>query len=238
MDRPLGPSPSAARPFFARRSGLREGGSRRRAAVPGFNPGMRRYSLFVGAMKLLLPTLAAGLIVLLAVWSRINLDESRFRIGLSDFAPGQIESLNMVNARYDGVDSQDQPFSVTAEVVTQIDRSADVIELQRPTADLTLSDGAWIALTADSGTYRRTADLLDLAGSVSLYHDRGFELHAASMRVDLNAGAATSDEPVRGHGPMGELNAEGLRVTERGDRILFTGRTRLLVRRSERAADG
>ncbi len=189
-------------------------------------------------MKLLLPTLAAGLIVLLAVWSRINLDESRFRIGVSDFAPGQIESLNMVNARYDGVDSQDQPFSVTAEVVTQIDRSADVIELRRPTADLTLNDGAWIALTADSGTYRRTVDLLDLVGSVSLYHDRGFELHANSMRVDLNEGAATSDEPVRGQGPMGELNAEGLRVTERGDRILFTGRTRLLVRQSERAADG
>src|SRR3990170_4942360 len=219
MDRPPGLSPPAAR-------------TRRRAAP------VRRYSLFVGAMKLLLPTLAAGLIVLLAVWSRINLDESRFRIGISDFAPGQIESLNMVNARYDGVDSQDQPFSVTAEVVTQIDRAADVIELQRPTADLTLSDGTWIALAADSGTYRRTADLLDLAGSVSLYHDRGFELHATSMRVDLSEGAAASDEPVRGHGPMGELVAEGLRVTERGDRILFTGRTRLVVRQGERQADG
>src|SRR3546814_12216492 len=50
------------------------------------------YSRFVGVAKLLLLTLATGLIVLLIVWSQLNIDENRLRIGVADFAPAELES--------------------------------------------------------------------------------------------------------------------------------------------------
>jgi lipopolysaccharide export system protein LptC len=167
--------------------------------------------------------------VLLAVWSQFNLQETRFTLGVTEVAPDQIESLNMVNARFDGIDEKNRPYSVTAELVTQAGESADTIELTGPKADITLESGAWIALTADSGAFSRKAEILDLAGDVSLFHDRGFEMHTESAQIDLAEGVASGDAPVSGQGPAGELEAQGFRVSDDGQRILFSGQARLLI---------
>lgn len=207
----------------------------RRAAPrrPGYG-----YTRFVTVMKLLLPTLAAGLVVLLAVWSQLNLGDKRFRIETTEVAPEQIESLNMVNARFDGIDEKNRPYSVTAELVTQAGESADKIELSQPKADITLESGAWIALTADSGSYLRKSEILDLAGSVSLYHDRGFEMHTDRAQVNLAEGIASGDAPVAAQGPAGELQADSFRVSDDGKRILFGGHARLVINPDQVPADG
>lgn len=197
---------------------------RRRRSRPG-----QSYTRFVTVMKVTLPLLAAGLVVLLAVWSQLNLQETRFTLGVTEMVPDQIESLNMVNARFDGIDEKNRPYSVTAELVTQAGESDDTIELTQPKADLTLESGAWIALTAASGEYKRKAELLDLAGAVSLFHDRGFEMRTESAQVDLAQGVASGNQPVVGQGPAGELEAEGFRVSDDGNRIQFAGRARLLI---------
>ncbi len=198
--------------------------ARRRLHRPG-----QGYTRFVTVMKIALPMLAAGLVVMLAVWSQFNLQETRFTLGVTEMAPDQIESLNMVNARFDGIDEKNRPYSVTAELVTQAGESADTIELTGPKADITLESGAWIALTANSGAFSRKAEILDLAGDVSLFHDRGFEMHTDSAQINLAEGVASGDAPVAGQGPAGELEAQGFRVSDDGQRILFSGQARLLI---------
>lgn len=198
--------------------------ARRRLHRPG-----QGYTRFVTVMKIALPMLAAGLVVLLAVWSQFNLQETRFTLGVTEMAPDQIESLNMTNARFDGIDEKNRPYSVTAELVTQAGESADTIELTGPKADITLESGAWIALTANSGAFSRKAEILDLAGDVSLFHDRGFEMHTDSAQINLAEGVASGDAPVAGQGPAGELEAQGFRVSDDGQRILFSGQARLLI---------
>lgn len=189
----------------------------------------RGYTRFVTVMKVLLPLLAAGLVVMLAVWSQLNLDGTRFHLDATELAPDQIDSLTMVNARFDGVDEKNRPYSVTAEQVLQDAEDSNVVLLKEPQADITLESGAWIALTAETGNYSRKSELLDLAGGVSLYHDRGFEIHTERARLDLAAGVASGDAPVTGQGPAGELQAEGFRVSDGGKRILFDGKSRLLI---------
>lgn len=187
------------------------------------------YSRFVGIAKLLLLTLATGLIVLLVVWSRVNMDETRLRIGVTEFAPEDVDSLNMVNPRFEGIDDKNRPFSITAELASQADEQGRIIALTEPRADVTLTDGAWIALIADAGRYDRDAERLELSGSVSLFHDRGFELHTSRAQIDLAEGVASGDAGVRGHGPAGELMAEGFRVTDEGDRLILTGQSRIVL---------
>ena len=181
------------------------------------------------ALRVLLPLLAAGLVVLLAVWSQLSLDTSRFHLDATELAPDQLESLKMVNARFDGIDEKNRPYSVTAEQVVQDREDSDKVALEHPKADMTLESGAWIALTAESGNYSRKAEILDLAGGVSLYHDRGFEMHTERARLDLGAGTASGDAPVAGQGPTGELQADGFKVSDGGKRIVFGGNARLLI---------
>ena len=208
---------STALPSIPRRS-------RRRRLSP-----RSRHSLFVGVLKILLPATALGLVLLLIVWSQLNMHDSHFVIASADVAPEEIDSINVVNARYEGIDKKNRPFTVTATHATQVDEAADVLDLTDPKADMTTESGAWLQLSARTGHYARKADLLDLKQDVALFQDRGFEFHAKTLRINLKDSSAVSYEPVNGQGPDGELTAQGLEISQGGDRILFTGRSKLVI---------
>jgi lipopolysaccharide export system protein LptC len=150
-------------------------------------------------------------------------------LSVSKLAPSQAENLTMLNARFEGRDEKDQPFSVTADIATQSESDKDLVTLELPKADITLQDGAWLALTARSGEYRKDAQVLDLVGSVNLYHDKGFELRTEAARIHLDLGMAESAHPVQGQGNLGTIQAEGFKVLDRGARIIFLGRSRLVI---------
>ena len=188
-----------------------------------------RYSIFVGFMKVLLPAVAVALILLVVAWPKFVLDDNRFRLSISKLGPEQAESLTMINARFDGVDDENRPYSLTADMATQSDREKDLIDLELPKADIALQDGTWLALTARQGQYRRERQVLDLTGSVSLFHDQGFELRTESARVDLEKGTAAGNQPVQGQGASGLIDAEGFRVYDRGAQIVFTGKSHMVI---------
>jgi lipopolysaccharide export system protein LptC len=180
-------------------------------------------------MKVLLPATAAALILLVLAWPQFSLEEDGFRLSVSKLAPGQAESLTMLNARFEGLDENDRPYTVTADIATQSENDKDLVTLERPKADITLTDGAWLALTAKSGEFRKEAQVLDLAGSVNLFHDKGFELRTEAARIYLDQGIAEGAQPVEGQGSVGTVQSEGFRVLDRGARIFFLGRSHLVI---------
>jgi len=190
---------------------------------------VRDYSRFVTAMKFVLPMLAAGLIALLAVWSQIRIEDGRFRIGMTSIAPTDIDRLSMVNPRFQGIDDQNRPFTVTAAEASQVKNNDDLIDLVRPQADITMESGSWMAVSADSGRYQRSTRHLQLDGQVSLFQDQGYELHVESIAVDVAGGIAVSETAVSGQGPAGELSGEGLKVAGKGAVIELTGKSRVLL---------
>jgi lipopolysaccharide export system protein LptC len=216
--RPAGPSPPAAP---SRRAVLRR-------QPPRFS-GRNRYSLFVGWMKLLLPALAAALVLLVVAWPQL-LPMGRHGVsGLAKLGLDQADSLTMIKPHFEGMDKNDRPFTITADRASQASGDSEMIALEAPQADMTLEDGAWLALTAETGSYARERRLLELEGRVNLFHDKGFELATERALIDLAAGVARGDRPVSGQGPLGMVDAEGFEVHDRGRRILFTGESRLVL---------
>lgn len=195
----------------------------------------RSYSRFVGAMKVLLPMGALVLIALVVAWPYLENSDGKFRIGFSTLVSTEAESPNMVNPRLVGTDSSDQPFSLTADLALNVRLQKDFwengtpVELEMPKADLTLEDGSWLVLTANSGLLTPAEKTLELFGEVTMFHDLGFELRTSQAVIDLEAGAALSDRPTEGQGPFGTLNAEGMQLTDKGRNILFTGKARMLL---------
>ncbi len=223
-----------------RRSGRRSGQQSDQRSGAGRQPPRlslsSRYSFFVSVMKVLLPATAAALMLLVVAWPQFTIEEEGFRLSISKMAPGQAESLTMLNARFEGLDDNDQPYTVTADIATQSESDQDLGTLELPKADLTLENGAWLALTARSGKYHKEAQVLDLIGSVNLFHDMGFELRTESARIRLNEGTAEGAQPVEGHGSVGTIQAEGFRVLDRGARIFFLGRSHLVIEREAQEA--
>ena len=188
-----------------------------------------RYSMFVGWMKVLLPALAVALVLMVVIWPQLRLYEGSFRIRVSDISLDQANNLTMLNARYEGIDSDNQPYFLTADQAIQSSEDKDLIDLEMPKGDITLQDGAWLVLDAQDGLYDRDSQLLDLRGNVTLFHDKGFELRTESARMDLAGGIAEGNETTEGQGPSGSSLSEGFRVLERGNVLIFTGKSQVVL---------
>lgn len=199
-----------------------------RAAPPRLS-GRNSYSLFVTSMKVMLPALAAALVLLVVAWPQIVPDVNRSGIDFQKIARDQAKTLNMLNARYSGVDENDQPFNIAADLATQAPDNENLVELQHPKADILTTQGDSVALSARLGHYHRKEEKLDLSGKVHLTHGDGFDIVTETASIDLKQGSAEGNAAVSGQGPSGELQAEGFRLRERGQVILFTGKSRLLL---------
>jgi lipopolysaccharide export system protein LptC len=187
------------------------------------------YSRFVSMMKYVLPAAAAVLIVLVAIWPHIQPQDTRFRVGFSGLAAREAAEPSMLNARYVGTDEDSQLFSVTADLAKNLLQGIADVELEMPKADISLEDGSWLVLTANTGVFNRTFNTLDLIGAVNLFHDFGYEIRTSRAFVDLEHNVAAGTEPVEGQGPFGELRSEGFRLEDKGRLITFTGKASLIL---------
>jgi lipopolysaccharide export system protein LptC len=197
-----------------------------RAAV---TPPGQGYSRLVSFLKLLLPAIAAALLLLIVAWPHLQATLDKVgtlvpRLNLSD-----ARDLRMLNARVSGVDRQNRPYVVTADTARQLPGADGLIAMEGPKADMTLQSGVWLAVTADTGVYKSQSQLLDLFGQVNLFHDKGYEFVTDSAHVDMQAGTAEGDEKVRGQGIFGHVDAEGFRIYDQGDRVVFTGKSKMLL---------
>ena len=132
-----------------------------------------RYSRYVNFMKFILPLMALALVGAITIWPQLQVMDTSFSIALSNAKLSTKEGLSMVNARFVGVDLKKQPFSITADIAKNLLKDITQIELEMPKADITVSDGSWLVLTANSGVYYQKRKFLNLEGAVNLFHDSG-----------------------------------------------------------------
>jgi|HigsolmetaGSP11D_1036233.scaffolds.fasta_scaffold08729_3 lipopolysaccharide export system protein LptC len=188
----------------------------------------RWHSRLVSLLKLILPSVALVLVALVVLWP--ELQNQVLPVSSTAIVQNENGTIRMINPRYFGVDDNDQPFSVVAQSADQIPGDEDLIDLARPEAELTRTDGTWLALNAETGRYDRRTNRIRLSGDVMLFRDDGFAAETSLAHVDLNQRTAWGDQPIVVHGPTGEIEAEGFRIADEGATIIFTGRSRLLIR--------
>lgn len=194
-----------------------------------------RHSRRVAMMRLALPAAGIFLLLLVAVWPRVAPLFDRFRFAAIDLH--EARELRMMNPRYAGTDRSGHPFIITAAIGRQVPGRDDVMALDQPRADLKSHNGANVVVTADSGVYQSNTQFLDLLGHVTLTHENGTQIVTASARLDAANNAAEGHDPVEGHGPSGDLKAEGFQIIDKGDIVIFTGNSSLLLRGSTSGVD-
>ena len=194
-------------------------------------------SRLVAFMKLMLPAIALAIIALLFAWPGLLPETARMRLG-DTVAGGNVSGLAMENPSYVGTDQHGRPYQIAAARASKYSDSASLVHLVRPVADFQASAGetGWIRIVADAGAYNTTEHVIDLAGGITLVDGLNRQFHTDAMRVDLRSGTLTSDRQVRGGLPDGEITSQGIRITDRGKHVAFTGKTRATFRSVRRAA--
>lgn len=192
-----------------------------------------RYSQFVARAKLVLPLTAGALILAVAAWPTLSASVQRLKTGLPKLDASQLSDARMFNPRYTGLDRDNRPYTVTADAARENGTNAadanGIIALEGPKADILTKEGAWIVVAGKTGLYQPNAHLLDLFGNVTLLHDKGYRFKTASARVDVDAGTAEGHEHITGDGTSGTVEGEGFRVLNKGDTVIFTGKSKLVM---------
>ncbi|MCS5596884.1 MAG: LPS export ABC transporter periplasmic protein LptC [Alphaproteobacteria bacterium] len=197
---------------------------RRRGAV---RVGQRRnkfYTKFVRSMRVVLPLAALGLVSVLFVFSGDNKDLIKAPPPKEEIVKqASIGKNELLDPRFDTYDKEGRPYTITAVRAFQTMDNSDVIYLEKPVADSTMSDGAWIALESVSGVYNQLAQTLELEGKVKLYHDAGYSLLMEQLDIDLKQNIAVSNVDVAGQGPIGTLQAKGMTANGADNILIFNG---------------
>lgn len=205
--------------------------SRRRARGPD-----DRYSRRVALLKRLLPMLGLTLLVLVAIWPRLGplLESVRLSFPIIDLR--EARELRMLNPRYAGVDRFNRPYVVTAAIGRQVPNRDDLMALERPRAEMTMRRGALVVVTAATAVYQSQTQLLDLFEDVNLVHENGTRFVTKAARVDVAGDTAEGHDAVSGRGPSGDIDAQGFRIFDKGDTVIFTGKSDLLLKGSKPSA--
>ena len=188
------------------------------------------HSRRVAQLKRVLPAIGLFLLLVIAVWPQLSPLWDRLRLAFPAIDLREARELRMVNPHYSGADRLGRPFLVTAAVGRQVPDRQDLISLETPRADLKMHRDTNIVITAANGIYQSQTQLLDLFGAVTLVHEDGTRFETATARVDVGNNSAEGSEPVTGHGPSGDLTAEGFRVLDKGATIVFTGKSDMMLR--------
>jgi lipopolysaccharide export system protein LptC len=199
------------------------------AAWPSAAPD-NRHSRRVALLKRVLPAIGLALLLLVAVWPQLAPLWERMRLAFPAIDLRDARELRMINPHYSGVDRLGRPFVVAAAVGRQVPDRQDLMSLEAPRADMKIHRDADLVVTAATGIYQSQAQRLDLFGEVTLVHQNGTRFVTDTARVDVANSTAEGSDPVTGHGPSGDVSAEGFQILDKGDTIIFTGRSDMLLR--------
>jgi lipopolysaccharide export system protein LptC len=191
-----------------------------RTRLPG-NSHSRRVAL----LKLALPAIGGTLLLMVVAWPRLAPLFDRLRWAAIDLRDAR--ELRMMNPRYAGTDRDGHPFVITAAVGRQVPQRDDVMSLDQPVANVVSHSGAKVDVSADSGVYQTQTQFLDMFGEVTVKHQDGSTFTTSAARVDAANSAAEGTAPIEGHGPQGDIAAQGFQILDKGDIVIFTGRSDL-----------
>jgi lipopolysaccharide export system protein LptC len=157
----------------------------------------------------------------------LNPVHERFNLTFSSIQTDASEKPQMLNPRFQGLDTSNQPYYITADTATQA--SENIVLLDNVNGDITLNDGGWVSITAQTGTIFTEKDELLLERDVHLVMGDGNEFISDKAILYMKESVIEGDQPIKGQGPSGTIDAGGFRVEQGGKKILFNKRVKLII---------
>ncbi len=171
------------------------------------------YSQFVRFTKIGLPILAALLMIGVFVFTKANPIRDGIIIAdskLAELAIGQ----KITNPHYSGVTKSGDAFSISAESALPNPPKPDLIDLVAPSTTIGFSDGLEVQTDANTGQLNLETQEATLSGAVSLKTSNNYDANAEKIILNFYTGNATSPGPVKANGPVGNITAGSMDLTQ------------------------
>lgn len=201
--------------------------SRREPPAQAYGAG---YTKFVRTMRLVLPLIAAGIVMILFLWPA-GRDEAivpvaQERTMLKD---QKIAKNELINPQFESADKKNNPYKISAARAIQGEKNEDLIMLEKPVGVMTMEGGAKIEVTSLTGAYRRDTERFFLSGQVDFLHDKGYRLRSEEAHIDLRGKLAWTERAVQATGPDLSIDAKGMTANSETGEVVFSGPAKLVL---------
>ena len=187
----------------------------------------RAYSRAVRLLQMLLPLLALAIVAIVMTWPRMG--DTVAPIPRENVIPDTMGRNELIDARYESINRDGQPYIVTAARAIQEKSDSDVILLNRPAANFTSRPGTVLNVRSADGTYSQIDQTLLLEGQVILTQTGGYEFRSEKLDINLKSSRAITNLDVSGAGPEGTLTAKGMEADNATGTIIFTGPAKMVL---------
>lgn len=186
------------------------------------------YTKLIRTLRVILPLIAVGMTVVVLTWEEAGQHVAPPK--KEEVAPQAPNIQNeLLKPVFNSIDQQGRPFSITANTATQDRINPDLLNLEQPTAELSMSETVKINVEATRGIYQQKEQKLNLDGAVHLIHSDGYTLSSEELRVDLVTQKAFSGLDVHVEGPAGTIDSTGLEGDAQNGILIFTGPAKVIL---------
>jgi len=191
------------------------------------------YSGIVKKLRWALPVVALGILLILMVWPRIQIELENLRFKAAPIDKKILEQAatenRLLNADFSTVDSKGRPFHILADQAIQMNSDPDKVQMVNPNGTLKISDTETMTLRGDTGSFLQDKQFLTLNNHVVMTRSDGTVMKTELLHMDLAGNNAQTDQPVTIDSPQGQLWARGMTTKDAGRYTVFTGPAKLII---------
>ena len=189
-------------------------------------PSQRRLPL-----SLLLLGIGAALTIAVSSWLGFLADGKDVALEIKEVEGTETGEVQLSGARYRGLTPGGKPYEITAALANEFPDGSGRVDMNQPTAVVTLRNGSIVNLKSDVGVFNKHTNIVIMSGAVVMMQpDRQLRLDTEILEANLKAGEMHSDVPVLVQDIDRRVNADSMKVYDSGSRIIFGGTTKMIIK--------
>ena len=187
------------------------------------------YSKFIKTIKFVF----LGISILMLLLIVINNRQSQIKIVGDKFSYSEKidESINQVLVKpiFMGLNKEEQPFKVTASKATRFKEETNTFYLENPIGEILIDNNKYY-LSGNNGVYDKNIQELKINGDVKFNNNLDLKFSTTEVFFDFKKQVLFGEKAVSGYRNNTKIDSQGIKILNKENKIIFTGKTKLLLK--------
>lgn len=187
------------------------------------------YSKFIKTVKFIFLSISILMLVLIIINNRQNqIKIIGEKFSYTEKIDGTINQV-LVKPIFMGLNNKEQPFKVSATKATRFKEESNTFYLENPVGEILIDNDKYF-LSGDNGVYDKNIQELKINGDVKFNNNLDLKFSTTEVFFDFKEQVLFGEKAVSGYRNNTKIDSQGIRIFNKENKIIFTGKTKLLLK--------
>ena len=187
------------------------------------------YSKFIKTIKFIFLAISVLMLVLIVINNRQNqIKIVGEKFSYTEKIDGSINQV-LVKPIFMGLNKKEQPFKVTASKATRFKEESNTFYLENPVGEILIDNDKYF-LSGNSGIYDKNIQELKINGDVKFNNNLDLKFSTTEVLFDFKDQILFGEKAVSGYRNNSKIDSQGIKILNKENKIIFTGKTKLLLK--------